>query len=352
MKTENPEKSEMHGVCVVDAGGAPYTKPHKVKVLVQKRGWWWRCVPLVACKQVVAFTFPWEKYCMSTCKTYISLPAPLDMGRLQEARRRSGDAVVKMVMTHTGGKVVTLTTVENFLRRLAWKEAEEVVLHLSIDDGHSKEPPEQEAQNDTCENSEHKEMEASEAPWVGKTCKCPRCVLPFWELLRAWEPLPVKPPTVMDTYVGNLLAEGTVLKTETKMLEKDRKSCVSQLAALNAETAFMEQEMDRVEASWASDVMEEGQGELSLELGGTEEEGYGSRNEEEWMELLDHYTEEEEKTCEEYLTPDEGDVNWQVKEYEEEGVEEQAAENSEEWRRHGANPSMLRALSLLHNATR
>ncbi len=358
MKSDALEKTEMHGVCEVEAGDAPHAKPLKVKVSVQKRGWWWRCVPRASFKQVAVFPFHGEEYYMTTPKTYTSMPAAMDMGRLLKARHRSGDALVKIVLTHSQGKVVTFRPVADFMRRLGKGETEDFVLGLTIDDGNTKAPEQQHKQDDACETNERKGMVEEKTPWVGKMCpKCPLCTLPFWDLLQAWEPLPVKPPTEMDTYVDILSAECTVLKTDARVLVKEKQSSVSELAALKAEMARMEQEMDRLEASWASDLMEEGEGEPSLELGGMEEEDCGSRNEEEWRELLGDYS-AEEKSYEDCFTLDEGHEHWNIEDCKEEGsdgekeAEAESDEHIQEWKRHESNPSMHRALSLLrrHNA--
>ncbi len=342
MKTVSADNSEMRGVCVVEAAGAPHTTPLKVKVAVQKSGWLWRCVPCASYKQVAAFTFHWEDT-FTTRQTYTSLPAALDVGRLLTARQRSEEAVVKIVMKHNRGKVVTLTTVAEFLRRLGRGDNEDFVFGISIESENKKECEEQQAhetKQHTHESNEGKGMADTKAPWVGRTCKCPNCVLPFWGLLQAWEPLPVKPPTVMDTYVDILSTECTLMKKETDVLLKEKKTCASELAALKAEMARMESEMDRMEASWVNDAMDEGQGAMSLNNERTEEEGCGSKNKEEWRKLLHSYSEEN------YWSLDEGDEDCNNNQYEKEGSD-QAEAAEVEGEEHESNPTMLRALSLL-----
>ncbi len=91
---------------------------------------------------------------------------------------------------------------------------------------------------------------------------------------------------------------------------------------------------------------------MSLNNERTEEEGCGSKNEEEWRELFHSYSEEN------YWSLDEGE-DFNNKEYEKEGSDEAEAaevedeEHSDDWTRHEGNPTMLRALSLLrrHNGT-
>lgn len=338
----------MHGVCVVEAGGALDTKPLKVKVSVQKLGRWWRWLPRPSYKKVAAFHFHWEEI-FHTRKTYTSKQADMNMARLLKAKSRSGDALVKMAMTHSYGKVVAITTVTDFLRRLGKGQPDGFVFQLSMANKNTKAPEEQHTQ-DKSESMEGQGKVEAEAPWVGKTCKCPHCVLPFWELLRAWEPLPVKPPTAMDTYVDILATECTVLKKEANVMLEEKRSCASELAALKAEMDRMERELDRAEASWANAVMEESEEQTSVQLEGTEEDYFGYRNEELWTELLDNVSDEEEnKTLEEHLILDETEEEWNMKECEEKegsdgGNQAESEEQSEEQVGKQSNPSRLRTL--------
>ncbi|KAK8372560.1 hypothetical protein O3P69_017768 [Scylla paramamosain] len=295
MKTQQSQEMYKRAVCVVETGGALDTKPLKVKVWLQKLGVWWRCLPRSCYKKVAAFGFHWEEV-WHPRQAYISLPADMDVGRLQKASARSGDALVKMVVTHSCGKATTTTPVAEFVRRLGEEGPEGFVLQLSMASGNTEARKEQHTGDESegvggqgkaeSEGTEGQGEAEGAAPWVGKTCKCPSCVLPFWGLLRAWEPLPVKPPTAMDTYVDILAAECAVLKKEGEVLLKGKRSCTSELAALQAEMERMERELDRAEASWASVVTGECDAEASEHLEGTDEEGFSCRDEELWGELL------------------------------------------------------------------
>ncbi|MPC57500.1 hypothetical protein E2C01_051481 [Portunus trituberculatus] len=169
LKTPLSQSEEMQksAICIVEAGGAPDAKPQRVKVYVQKLG----------------------------RLAYKTLPAEFDLACLQKASARSEDALVKMVVTLSYGKATTTIPVAEFMRRLG------------------------EETNSTREQEKVEE----EAPWVSRisVCKCSDCVLPFWPLLRAWEPPLVKPRTEMDTNVDIRAVVGECKAETGKQLEDE-----------------------------------------------------------------------------------------------------------------------------------
>ena len=270
LKTLNcRQKMEKRGISIVKTGGDPFTKPHKVKVLVQRLGRWWQCLPRPAYKKVATFEFDFLELCRHR-QAYTTLPAEFDLACLQKANARSGDALVKVVVTLTYGKVTLTEPVAEFLHRLGEEGPEGFVLRLNIktedqEPQDETEVPEAVKEQGKEENEamEGKEKTEGKAPFIGRICHCLQCE-PLWY----WEALPVKPPTAMDTYVDILSAECTVMRNEGKVLLKEKRTCASELAALQAEMDRMEKELDRAEASWTSAGEEEAgdhlEGEFSL----------------------------------------------------------------------------------------
>ena len=250
--------------CVVDLGGDPECMPHKVEVWVQRLGRWWRWLPRPCYKKVAVFGFDWKELRVAR-QAYTSLPADMDLARVVKASAKPGAALVKMVLKYTYGKAVTTTPAAEFLQRLGPKGPEGFVLQLSVGRTNTEAAQQEQDRNAAGKNGQGQGQAEGEARCVTKKwkCQCPSCVpmLPFWRLMRAcdWAPLPVKPPTAMDTYVDILSAECTTMKTEGDLLLKARRSCKSELAALMAEMDRMEREIDRAEDSWASIVMDHGE---------------------------------------------------------------------------------------------
>ena len=285
---------QRHAICIVKTGGDPYTKPQKVKVGVQKLGRWWQCLPRPAFKKVATFEFEFSELWYRR-QAYTTLPADFDLARLQNTKDRSEDALVKVVVTLTYRKVALTEPVAEFMRRLGEEEERGFVLRLNIKG--EDQQPQDEAEGEEAVKGEEKAVEGQgkaegKAPWVGRTrhCECFQCGPPLWYLMKDWEPLPVKPPTAMDTYVDILSAECTVLRNEGKVLLKEKKSCTSELAALQAELDRMEKELDRAEASWASEGEAEAGEEFSLIDG------------ELWREPLDYGGEEESSFLEDHVS--------------------------------------------------
>lgn len=262
--------------CVVEVGGAPEYKPYKVKVSVQKLGGWWRWVPWPSYKKVAVFGFHWEEL-WHPRQAYTSLPADIDVGRLQKACATSGDALVKIVVKDTYGKSVTTTPVAEFVRRLGEEEPAGFVLQLSVEGEHYKntkaQQDQQEDKSEGVQGQRNADSRGSEGQGKAQDntpgeVTCPSCKieLPFGLVKKEcdWDPLAVEPPTVMDTYVDLLAAECTIMKKEGYMLLRGKRSYMSELAALQAEMDRMEREMDRAEASWASTLMAEAESSEDL----------------------------------------------------------------------------------------
>ncbi|MPC26791.1 hypothetical protein E2C01_019941 [Portunus trituberculatus] len=284
---------QKRAICIVEASGAPDTKPQKVKVWVQKTGRWWQCLPRPVFKKVAAFRFHWlDLWHQQTA--YTTLPAEFDLASLQKANARSGDALVKMVVTLSYGKATTTEPVAEFLRGLGEEGPRGFVLQLSIAQG-DQQPKVKAEESEAVQEQE--EVEECEPPLVFRTsvlCKCEDCVLPFWRLLRAYEPRPPKPPpTAMDTYVDIMATECSLLRKEGQVLLKEKRSGKSELAALQAEMDRMEKELDRAEASLA------GAGEA--EAGEHLEEEFSLIDDELW-ELLGDGAEEESSSLEGHVS--------------------------------------------------
>ena len=224
---------EKRGISIVKTGGDPFTRPHKVKVLVQKLGRWWQCLPRPVYKKVATFEFEYLELCRHR-QAYTTLPAEFDLACLQKANARSGDALVKVVVTLTYGKVTLTEPVAEFLHRLGEEGPEGFVLRLNIRN-EDQEPQDEAEDGEEVKEPEKAQNEAVEGQGktqkpLGRVCHCLKCK-PLWY----FEALPVKPPTAMDTYVDIMTAECTVMRNEGKVLLKEKRTCASELAALQAE---------------------------------------------------------------------------------------------------------------------
>ena len=301
MHTTEASDQEMcckRGVCVVNVRGNPDAKPLKVKVWVQKLGRWWRCLPRPAYKKVAVFDFHWEEVWHRRME-YTSMPADIDVGRLQKASARSEDALVKMEVTYSYGKITHTTPVEEFVGRLREEEPRGLVLQVAIatEDYDWQGEQQQQARSEGVEGHGGEphtegtegqgEADQQQPKWVGKISQ--DCSYPWWRIMknRQLKPLPTKPPTKVETYVEIMTQECKVLRSEAKVALKGGRSCKSELAALMAEMDRMEQELDRAEASWASFVLGgEGEGEVSEHLEEAQEEQFTLTDDELWRELF------------------------------------------------------------------